>query len=89
MAHDYLDWPFFEARHGDLARALDAWAADNLHDAHGADVDEVCRALVARLGRDGWLHHAVGAQAIDTRAICLIRETLARHAGLADFAFAM
>jgi alkylation response protein AidB-like acyl-CoA dehydrogenase len=26
---------------------------------------------------------------IDTRAICLLRETLARHAGLADFAFAM
>lgn len=89
MAHDHLDWPFFEARHGDLARALDAWAVDNLHDAHGSDVDAVCRALVARLGRDGWLHHAVGAQAIDTRAICLIRETLARHAGLADFAFAM
>ncbi len=28
-------------------------------------------------------------EAIDTRAICLIRETLARHSGLADFAFAM
>jgi len=88
---DYLDWPFFEERHGALARELDAWAADNLHDAHGADVDAICRALVARLGRDGWLRHAVGSGngAIDTRAICLIRETLARHAGLADFAFAM
>ena len=88
---DYLDWPFFEARHGALARELDAWAAENLHDAHGSDVDAVCRALVARLGRDGWLRHAVGGEggAIDTRAICLIRETLARHAGLADFAFAM
>ncbi|OIJ44460.1 acyl-CoA dehydrogenase family protein [Massilia timonae] len=88
---DYLDWPFFEERHGALARELDAWAADNLIDAHGADVDAICRALVARLGRDGWLRHAVGSGngAIDTRAICLIRETLARHAGLADFAFAM
>lgn len=86
---DYLDWPFFEARHGALARELEAWAAHNLDDAHGADVDAVCRALVARLGCDGWLRHAVGEQAIDTRAICLIRETLARHAGLADFAFAM
>lgn len=88
---DYLDWPFFEERHSALARELDAWAADNLHDAHGADVDAICRALVARLGRDGWLRHAVGSGngAIDTRAICLIRETLARHAGLADFAFAM
>ena len=86
---DYLDWPFFEERHGALARELDAWAADNLTDAHGSDVDAICRALVARLGRDGWLRHAVGEEAIDTRAICLIRETLARHAGLADFAFAM
>ncbi len=88
---DYLDWPFFEARHGALVRELDAWAADNLHDAHGSDVDAVCRTLVARLGRGGWLRHAVGGEggAIDTRAICLIRETLARHAGLADFAFAM
>ena len=86
---DYLDWPFFEERHGALARELDAWAADNLIDAHGSDVDAICRALVARLGRDGWLRHAVGEEAIDTRAICLIRETLARHAGLADFAFAM
>jgi alkylation response protein AidB-like acyl-CoA dehydrogenase len=86
---DYLDWPFFEERHGALARELDAWAPDNLIDAHGSDVDAVCRALVARLGRDGWLRHAVGEESIDTRAICLIRETLARHAGLADFAFAM
>jgi acyl-CoA dehydrogenase len=93
---DYLDWPFFEARHGVLVRELDAWAADNLGDAHGKDVDAVCRALVAHLGRDGWLRHAVGGvahggmqDAIDTRAICLIREVLARHAGLADFAFAM
>jgi acyl-CoA dehydrogenase len=63
---------------------------------HGTDVDGACRALVARLGAGGWLRHAVGGRdyggaldAIDTRAICLIRETLARHAGLADFAFAM
>jgi len=89
MAHDYLDWPFFAPRHAELARALDAWALDNLGDAHGGDVDAVCRSLVARLGRAGWLRHAVGEQAIDTRAICLIREILARHAGLADFAFAM
>ena len=51
MQHDYLDWPFFDARHGVLARELDAWASANLADAHGADVDAVCRALVARLGR--------------------------------------
>ncbi len=92
----YLDWPFFEPRHGALARELDAWARGNVIAHHEADVDGACRALVARLGAGGWLRHAVGGRdyggaqdAIDTRAICLIRETLARHAGLADFAFAM
>jgi acyl-CoA dehydrogenase len=87
---DYLNWPFFEPRHSALARELDAWAAQHIADAHGADVDATCRALVARLGEAGWLHHAVGGdKPIDTRTICLIRETLARHSGLADFAFAM
>jgi acyl-CoA dehydrogenase len=87
---DYLNWPFFEPRHAALARELDAWAAQHIAGAHGADVDATCRALVARLGEAGWLHHAVGGdKPIDTRTICLIRETLARHSGLADFAFAM
>ena len=88
----YLDWPFFDDHHRDLARRLDAWAAEHIAEAHGRDVDDACRALVRSLGGAGWLAHAVAAeagQAIDTRAICLIRETLARHAGLADFAFAM
>jgi alkylation response protein AidB-like acyl-CoA dehydrogenase len=88
MSH--LDWPFFEPRHRELALKLEAWAAEHLQDEHSGDVDATCRTLVKLLGRDGWLRHAVGSgQAIDTRAICLIRETLARHSGLADFAFAM
>ncbi|MBP6900555.1 MAG: acyl-CoA dehydrogenase family protein [Burkholderiaceae bacterium] len=92
----YLDWPFFEPHHRELQRALDAWAHDHIHDQHGPDVDAECQALVKALGRGGWLGHAVAGTAhggagetIDTRAICLIRETLARHSGLADFAFAM
>ncbi len=92
----HLDWPFFDDAHRDLARRLDAWAAEHVAHLHGADVDALCRTLVRALGQGGWLHHAVGgkthggaADAIDTRAICLIRETLARHNGLADFAFAM
>ena len=92
----YLDWPFFEPHHAALARALDAWAAQHIAHEHGSDVDAECRALVKSLGAGGWLRHAVGgtafggaAEAIDTRAICLIRETLARYSGLADFAFAM
>jgi acyl-CoA dehydrogenase len=84
----YLDWPFFEERHRQLARELDAWAAQHIDPHHGANVDDECKALVRSLGKAGWLQHAVGG-AIDTRAICLIRETLARYSGLADFAFAM
>ena len=45
------------------------------------------------LGDAGFLtHSAVGGedqQKLDVRSLCLIRETLARHDGLADFAFAM
>ena len=96
MTHEHLDWPFFEPRHRALARELEGWAASAVRDVHGADVDADCRALVRSLGAAGWLAHAVGGQAyggaadtIDTRALCVLRETLARHNGLADFAFAM
>ncbi len=87
----YLDWPFFTPAHAALEQTLDTWAAHNVAGAHGHDVDAACRTLVRQLGDGGWLQHAVGKDGagIDTRAICLIRETLARHNGLADFAFAM
>ena len=95
----YLDWPFFEPRHRELALALDAWAAEHvahLHGERGEETDAACRACVRALGDGGWLRHAVGGTAnggasdvLDTRSLCLIRETLARHNGLADFAFAM
>ncbi|MEO6030995.1 MAG: acyl-CoA dehydrogenase family protein [Burkholderiaceae bacterium] len=95
-ALSHLDWPFFDERHRVLARELDAWASEHIAAAHGSDVDAECKALVRALGQGGWLRHAVGGtahggatEAIDTRSICLIRETLARHSGLADFAFAM
>ncbi|UWR21106.1 acyl-CoA dehydrogenase family protein [Sulfitobacter sp. S190] len=87
----FLDWPFFEPRHRVLADELDAWAAAQLADVDHSDVDVACRDLVARMGRAGWLEHsAVSDDApLDVRSLCLIRETLARHDGLADFAFAM
>lgn len=86
----FLDWPFFEPRHRDLAAALEAWCAAHLPMDHG-DVDAACRALVAMLGAGGWLEHSGAGEGerLDVRTLCLIRETLARHDGLADFAFAM
>jgi len=97
----HLDWPFLEPRHKALATELDRWAGRILSDDPLADhsvrvVDDACRKLVRQLGEGGWLKYAIGgaaygasADTIDTRAVCLIRETLARHSGLADFAFAM
>ncbi len=92
----FLDWPFFGAPQRALAAELEAWAADELaHLDHRADADALCRDLVARLGRGGWLRHCVPAayggasERLDSRSLCIARETLARHQGLADFAFAM
>lgn len=85
----HYDWPFFEPRHGALAREADAWVA-NLEYAHGDDADSVCRRLVADLGRTGFLNHcAPGGAEFDVRSIALLREVLAYHAGLADFSFVM
>jgi acyl-CoA dehydrogenase len=89
----FLNWPFFEEDHRTLAHALDQWAAGALGDIDHHDADAACRTLVADMGAAGWLIHSavdpVARGALDVRRLCLIRETLARHDGLADFAFAM
>lgn len=88
----FLSWPFFDARHRALAASIERWSAANLPADHG-DLDAACRDLVSRLGRDGFLAHTApdpdAPLPLDARTLCLIRETLARHDGLADFAFAM
>ncbi|TIT00996.1 acyl-CoA dehydrogenase family protein [Mesorhizobium sp.] len=88
----FLNWPFFEDRHRELAEKLEAWCGKNLPVSHD-DVDAACRELVAKLGKDGWLKPTAldtdNPGPLDVRALCLTRETLARHDGLADFAFAM
>ena len=96
----FLDWPFFEPHHKKLALELDDWASATLPaivgcDAAEADLDGTCRALVKALGQAGWLRYCTPAayggahETLDVRSLALIRETLARHSGLADFAFAM
>jgi acyl-CoA dehydrogenase len=92
----FLDGPFFAAGHRELAARLDEWAAHELA-AHAEPesrqaTDAACRALVRALGRAGWTRYGVPLSAdvpFDVRALTLIRETLAWHDGLADFAFAM
>jgi acyl-CoA dehydrogenase len=91
-----MDWPFFEDRHRKLAGEIRLWALENLSGGHSHDTDSECKKLVHKLGADGWLKYAVAGKAysgatdsIDTRSICLIRENLAWHSGLADFAFAL
>ncbi|CAM4475366.1 acyl-CoA dehydrogenase family protein [Nocardia ninae] len=96
MTEEHWDWPFFEDEHRKLAATLRAWAADQLAEGGGADLDDRCRQLVRALGDAGWLRHAVAGtefggihDRIDTRTVCLAREILAEHDALADFAFAM
>ena len=96
--HRQMDWPFFDPHHRQLKQNLSAWATTHLQHAptDDANVDAACQHLVRQLGDAGWLRHAIAGKAlgglndsIDTRSICLLREELAWHQGLADFAFAM
>ena len=94
----FLQWPFFNDEHQALAARLDEWASRHLPtltaDEHH-DLDGTCKAIVKALGEAGFATYAVPASAgghhekLDVRSLCLIRETLARHNALADFAFAM
>jgi acyl-CoA dehydrogenase len=81
-------WPFFEARHAQLAREAESFAKESIGYAHGEDADAVCKRLVQDLGCAGYLHHCA-TETPDVRSIALLREVLAYHAGLADFAFVM
>src|SRR2546423_4293207 len=84
----HYGWPFFAPGHAKLAREADAWAKENLAHAHGEDTDAICRRLVQDLGCAGYLQHCA-TEHPDVRSVALLREVLAYHAGLADFAFAM
>ncbi len=95
MDLDHLAWPFFDDAHRRLAAHLAQWSAAELVPREHDDVDAACRDLVRRLGAAGWLRYCVPAAdggalpELDSRALCLARETLAYADGLADLAFAM
>lgn len=93
---DHLEWPFYEERHRAFAARLDEFiAGGGLGDVDHSDADKACIDLVRILGQAGVLRHCVPASyggevdEIDSRALCIARETLGYADGLADFAFAM
>jgi acyl-CoA dehydrogenase len=93
-ADTFLELPFFAPQHRELVVRLDAWAERHLANRGVREdrdsVDHACRELVRDLGTSGWTRYCVpGDSAFDVRSLALIRETLARHDALADFAFAM
>jgi acyl-CoA dehydrogenase len=86
----FLSWPFFKARHRELAERLQEWCGSNLPE-HDGPLDNECIRLVEQLGSAGFLKLCVadGNNRPDVRSLAIARETLAYHSGLADFAFAM
>ena len=100
MNLSHLDWPFFEERHRDLAKAVREWLAalpaEDRGTANGpTSADAACREWVRRLGVAGYLRYCVPAgwggalETVESRSLCVLREALAAHDALADFAFAM
>jgi acyl-CoA dehydrogenase len=97
----HLAWPFFDESHRSFKSQLQTWTRQQFADLHDHDesrdaIDRECVSLVKALGQGGWLKPAIAghmhggaADVIDTRTICMLREELAWHHGLADFAFAM
>ena len=97
----HLDWPFFEDGHRALARDLHRWAEREIapvarDEPSGRDgLDGLVKEILRRLADGGWLRYAVPApwggvhETLDRRALCLLRETLAWHSGIADLAFVM
>ena len=96
----YLNWPFLEDHHRELAAELDAWCRSELTavtEASGfhSDIDAACRRILSMLGDAGFVRYAVPKawggvhESIDVRSLCIIRMTLAYYSGLADFVFAM
>jgi acyl-CoA dehydrogenase len=85
---DFLAWPFFDDDHRAWAAEVEAFAATLTP--HGDDVDAATRSLTRGMGEAGLLRAAVPANGqLSVRHLCLARDILARHDGLADFAFAM
>jgi alkylation response protein AidB-like acyl-CoA dehydrogenase len=102
---ELLALPLFEEPHRSLAADAERWAAETFgapregeppeHEETRAAIDARCREIHGQLAAAGLTRYCVRREFggeledFDARAICLIRETLAYHDGLADFVFAM
>jgi acyl-CoA dehydrogenase len=93
----HLALPFFDEVHRELGQRLAEWMPGQHIDE--SDDRKACKEWVALLGAEGWLRYCVPAgkdgalggalEKLDSRALVILRETLAFHSPLADFAFAM
>ncbi len=92
-ATHHLNLPFFTSEHRALADSLAIWTQQQTVDE--SDDRCACREWVRLLGDAGWLRYCVPAEfggaldKLDSRALVILRETLAFYSPLADFAFAM
>lgn len=98
LGYEQFEWPFFEPSHRRLAEKLEGWAAKNLPVLEGWDEDDadgLAGEVLKRLASGGWLKYVVPKpyggvfDGFDVRSLAIIRETLARHLGMADFVFAL
>ncbi|WP_395707773.1 acyl-CoA dehydrogenase family protein [Casimicrobium huifangae] len=91
----HLSLPFFDDVHHQLGEDVAAWASATAPGIDESDDRMACRAWVKSLGDAGFLRWCVPSAyggalaALDSRALVVLRETLAFHSPLADFAFAM
>ena len=93
----FLQWPFFDDSHRQLAIELADWTTKEIapFEDDEDDVAALSQRFVGMLGDAGWLGYSVPGEYggtfenLDVRSLCICRETLARTSGLADFAFAM
>jgi acyl-CoA dehydrogenase len=98
----HLDWPFFTDAHRDLAASISDWLTarsrtpgEGSMNSRATAADQACRDWVTQLGAAGFLRYCVPAawggklETLESRSLCVLRESLAMHDALADFALAM
>ena len=93
----HLALPFFDGAHRELGQRLADWIPHQHIDER--DDRQACREWVRLLSDHQWLRYCVPAgkdgvlggalDQLDSRALVILREMLAFHSPLADFAFAM